>query len=50
MQEIAHNDSGNAVFVFTSELDAYATEVKGAVSDGLGRLHGGRVAERVWIG
>ncbi len=50
MQEIAHKDSGNAVFVFTSELDAYAKTVKGAVADGLGRLHGGRIAERVWIG
>lgn len=50
MQELANKDSGNAVFVFTSELDAYADEVQGAVSDGLGRLHGGRIAERVWIG
>lgn len=50
MQEIAHKDSGNAVFVFTSELDAYAKSVQGAVADGLGRLHGARLAERVWIG
>ena len=48
MQEIVHNDGGNCVFAFPSDLDAYDRSVQGTASDGVGRLMGGRVIERIW--
>ena len=49
MQEIVNLDGGNAIFAFPTELDAYDKRVMGTAADGVNRLMGARVAERVWL-
>lgn len=49
MQQLAHDDSGIAIFMMPSIIDAYAPEVQGTVSDGVRTMMGARVAERVWL-
>ena len=49
MQQLAHDDSGIAIFMMPSIIDAYAPEVQGAVADGVRTMMGARVAERVWL-
>ena len=48
MQEIIHNDGGNGIFAFPSDLDAYDRSIQGTIADGVNRLMGARVIERVW--
>lgn len=48
MQEIVRNDGGNCVFAFPTDLDAYNRSVQGTAPDGVNRLMGARVIERVW--
>ena len=50
MQEIVHNDGGNSIFAFPSDLDAYDRSIQGIAADGVNRLMGARVTERVWKG
>ncbi|MAY33048.1 MAG: peptide ABC transporter substrate-binding protein [Rhodovulum sp.] len=49
MQQLAHDDSGIAIFMMPSIIDAYASEVQGAEADGVRTMMGARVAERVWL-
>lgn len=49
MQEIVNQDGGNVIFAFPKDLDAYSKSVQGVVADGVNRLMGGRIMERVWI-
>ncbi|QIR86851.1 ABC transporter substrate-binding protein [Paracoccus sp. AK26] len=49
MQQLAHDDSGIAIFMMPSIIDAYAPEVQGAEPDGVRTMMGARVAERVWL-
>lgn len=49
MQQLAHDESGIAIFMMPSIIDAYAPEVQGAEPDGVRTMMGARVAERVWL-
>ncbi|WP_423907011.1 hypothetical protein [Candidatus Spongiihabitans sp.] len=40
MQEIVHNDGGNGIFTFPSDLDAYDRRIQGTIADGVNRLMG----------
>lgn len=49
MQKMAHDESGIAIFMMPSIIDAYTSEVKGAGPDGVRTMMGARIAERVWL-
>ncbi|MEZ5831976.1 MAG: ABC transporter substrate-binding protein [Dongiaceae bacterium] len=49
MQQIVHDDGGEAIFMFPSIIDAYAPSVAGVSPDGVRTMMGGRVAERAWL-
>ncbi|WP_160330110.1 hypothetical protein [Rhizobium altiplani] len=49
MQLLAHDDSGIAIFMLPSIIDAYAPEVQGVEPDGVRTMMGARIAERAWL-
>jgi peptide/nickel transport system substrate-binding protein len=49
MQAIQHDQGGNHVFAFPSDLDIYTSNIGGAGPDAMGVAMGTRVAERVWM-
>ncbi|MBO9195425.1 ABC transporter substrate-binding protein [Rhizobium sp. 16-449-1b] len=49
MQQMAHDESGIAIFMLPSIIDAYAPEVQGVEPDGVRTMMGARIAERAWI-
>nr|WIE91244.1 ABC transporter substrate-binding protein [Mesorhizobium sp. WSM4875] len=49
MQQLAHDDSGIAIFMMPSIIDAYSPSVQGVEPDGVRTMMGGRVAERAWL-
>lgn len=49
MQQLAHDDSGIAIFMLPSIIDAYAPEVQGVEPDGVRTMMGARIAERAWL-
>ena len=49
MQELVAKNNGSVIFAFPIDLDAYAKTVQGTAPDGVNRMMGSRVAERVWL-
>lgn len=49
MQQLAHDESGIAIYMLPAIIDAYAPSVQGVEPDGVRTMMGARIAERAWL-
>lgn len=49
MQQLAHDDSGIAIFMLPAIIDGYSPSVQGVEADGVRTMMGARIAERAWL-
>jgi len=48
-QRLLHEDGGAIIPIFSDELEAHGTQVKGYKTGGIDSLYNGRIAEIVWL-